>query len=67
MKPGSLIATALLSLVALAHIARIVLRIPVTVGTTPVPMWVSVVGTLVPATVAFMLWRESQTTDSAAA
>ncbi len=67
MKPGSLIATILLSLVALAHLARLVLGIHVTLETTLVPMWISVLGTIVPAAVAFMLWRESRTTGSPAA
>ncbi len=67
MKPGSLIATILLSLVALAHLARLVFGIHVTVESTLVPMWISVLGTIVPAAVAFMLWRESPTTGLPAA
>ena len=59
MKPGSLIAVILFSLVAVGHLVRIVLGLHVTVETTAIPMWVSVVGALVPAAVAVKLWRES--------
>jgi hypothetical protein len=58
MKPGSMIAIVLFGLVALGHVLRIALGLHVTVEATAIPMWVSIVGTLVPAAVAFMLWRE---------
>jgi len=60
MKPGSMIAVILLLLVALAHLLRMGLGLPVTVGTNDIPMWVSLVGTVVPAAVAWMLWREGR-------
>ena len=63
MKPGSIIAIALFSLAALGHLLRIVFSLHVTVETTAVPMWVSVVGTIVPAAVAFKLWREGHPTQ----
>ena len=52
------IAAALLTVVALAHLLRVVLGIPATVGDTAVPMWVSVAATLVAGGVALMLWRD---------
>ena len=60
MKLGSRVALVILSLVALAHLLRLVLGVQVTVETTVVPMWVSVVGTLLPAAVAWLLWREGK-------
>lgn len=67
MKPGSIIAIILFSLVALGHLLRIAFGLHVTVEATAVPMWVSVVGTIVPAAVALKLWREGHRTDRAAA
>ena len=60
MKPGSLVAIILLELVAVAHLLRVVLGLQVTVGTTDIPMWVSVIGIIVPAGVAYLLWREGR-------
>jgi len=66
MKPGSSIAIVLFALVALGHLVRIVLGLSVTVGSTPVPMWISVGGVIVPAAVAGMLWREGRTSTRVA-
>jgi len=60
MKPAALIATILLALVALGHLLRLVFRIEVIVEGGTVPMWLSVFGCLVPAGLAWMLWRESR-------
>jgi hypothetical protein len=59
MKPGSTGAMILLALIAVVHVLRVVMGIPVTVGTTVVPMWASVLGTLISGTLAVSLWRES--------
>jgi hypothetical protein len=58
MKLGSRLAIALFSLVAVIHLLRLVFAIPVSIGSTVIPMWPSVLATIVPAAVAFMLWRE---------
>ncbi len=60
MKTGSLIAIILFALVAIAHLVRLVLGAEVTVEANTIPQWVSVVGSIVPALVAFQLWRESK-------
>jgi hypothetical protein len=60
MKPASLIAVLAFSLVALAHLLRLVFRIEVLVGGATVPMWVSVVGLIVTGALAMGLWREAQ-------
>ena len=60
MKPASLIAVILFSLVAIAHLLRLALQIEVTAAGAVVPMWVSVLGVLVPAGIAVMLWREQR-------
>jgi len=60
MKTGSLLAMLLFILVAIAHLLRLVNGIEVTVGGWDVPEWVSVGGVIVPAAIAYMLWRESR-------
>jgi hypothetical protein len=59
MKPASLLAVLVFALVALAHLARLVLRTEVLVGGAAVPMWTSVLGLLVAAGLAIALWRET--------
>ncbi len=60
MKTGSMLAMLLLTLVAFAHLLRLVNGIEVTVGDWNVPQWVSVGGVIVPSGIAFLLWRESR-------
>lgn len=48
----------LFALVALAHLLRLALGWQVTVDAMVIPMWVSIAGTLVPAALAVMLWKE---------
>jgi hypothetical protein len=52
------IAAMLLTVVAIAHLARVVLNIEATVAGDVVPMWVSVAATVVAGGVALMLWRD---------
>ena len=58
MKTGSLLAVVLLTAVAVAHVLRLVSQAEIVVDGTVIPQWVSIVGVLVPAAVAWMLWRE---------
>ena len=60
MKTGSSLAAILFSLVALAHLLRLVTGTPVIVGETSVSMWISVLGVILPAAIAWMLWKESR-------
>lgn len=60
MKTGTLLAVALLSLVALAHLARVVLGVEVIVDGYRVPMYLSVIGVVVPAAIVVLLVRESR-------
>ena len=62
MKPAAVLSTGLLCVVALAHLLRLVLRIQVIAAGNEIPLWVSVIGFLVPATLAAALWRESRAT-----
>lgn len=58
MTQPSRIAAILLTAVALAHLARVVLGIEATVAGSAVPMWLSVAATIVAGGVALMLWRD---------
>ena len=58
MKTGSLLAIVLFVLVALAHAARLIMSMEITVENWVVPMWISALGVVVPATVAILLFRE---------
>ncbi len=58
MKAGSVLAILVFIIVAIAHLVRLSDGIVVTVGDWTVPQWVSIVGVLVPGTIAFMLWKE---------
>jgi hypothetical protein len=55
---GGLVAL-LLSFVAVAHAARLAFDVTVVIGGWVVPMWISIVGTIVPAALAAALWREA--------
>jgi hypothetical protein len=60
MKPASLTAVFILSLVAIAHLLRLIFQVEVLVGGATIPMWVSVVGLIVPGALAVALWREAE-------
>ena len=59
MKPFTKIASILLALVGLLHLARVILNLQAIVGSFEIPMWVSIVGFIVPSLLSIGLWRES--------
>ena len=61
MKPFSTVAVILFSLVALAHLLRIVLGWEVTVAGIFIPVWASIIACVAAAALALMLWREMHT------
>ena len=60
MKTGSLIAIIVFTLIAVIHLLRLMDGTQIVVGGTVIPMWVSIVGILVPGLIAFQLWREGR-------
>lgn len=60
MKPFTLIAIAVFSMVALLQLLRFVMGWEVTVNGVAIPIWASGIAFLIAATLAFMLWRERQ-------
>ncbi len=61
MSRTTLIAAVMLALVALAHLVRFLFKVEATIGGVAVPMWVSVLATVVAGGVALQLWREGRT------
>ncbi|MFH0814228.1 MAG: hypothetical protein V2A69_15535 [Pseudomonadota bacterium] len=59
MKPGSFLAMVLLTVIAIAHLLRLVFRVEVTAGGVAIPLWVSMIACVGPALIAVLLWRES--------
>ena len=60
MKPFTTIAVLILSLMALAHLYRLVRPFEVVVAGNPLPQWVSIVGLIVAGGLALMVWREAR-------
>lgn len=61
-----LVSGALFSVVAAAHLLRLVFRMPVVIEEYAVPMYVSWFGFIVPAMLAAWAFRLARSTDSAA-
>jgi hypothetical protein len=60
MKPVSAIAAALLSIVALAHLYRLIRPFEIMVAGSAIPQWASAVGLVVAGGIALGLWREGR-------
>jgi len=60
MKIGSLLAAVLLTVVAIAHLLRLLFAVEVVVGGYIIPQWLSVGGVVLPGLIAMLLWRESR-------
>ena len=59
MKIGSKLAILVFTIIAIAHLLRLITGIDVTVGEWSLPQWVSVLGFLGPAIIAGLLWKEN--------
>ncbi len=60
MKPFTTIGAVVFALVAIAHLLRLIFNWVVTIDGITVPYWVSILGLLIPAILAVMLFREAQ-------
>ena len=60
MKSGTLLAILFLSLIAILQLLRLILQVPIIAGGVTIPVWLSFFGFLLPATIAFLLWRENR-------
>ena len=60
MKPFTKVAIAVFSLVAILHLLRLVFGWEVIVVGFTVPVWLSAIGFIIAAGLAFLLWRENK-------
>ena len=60
MKPFAKIASILLFIVGILHLTRVLLNMQIVVGSIEIPMWVSIVGFIIPILLGVGLWRESK-------
>lgn len=58
MKPVAMIVTIFLFLVSTLHVIRLAFGIEVIVGGAVIPIWISLFGSLFPAALGLLLWRE---------
>jgi len=58
MKPFTVIAIVVFAIVSLSHLLRYFLGWEIIINAVAIPMWVSVLGFVIAALLAFMLWRE---------
>jgi len=61
MKPFTIVAIVLLSLIAILQLARLILGWEVSVNGVAIPLWVSGIAFVVAGGVAVMVWREART------
>jgi hypothetical protein len=59
-KPFTLLAVLIFAVVALVHLLRLAYGWEVTINGAAVPLWASVLGIVISAGIAVMLWRESR-------
>ena len=60
MKPFTTIAAVIFAIMALAHLFRLIHPFAVVIAGCSLPQWLSIIGVLVPAGLALMLWREGK-------
>jgi tellurite resistance protein TehA-like permease len=60
VKPFTTIAIVIFSLVAVLHVLRLIFGWEVVINGLVMPMWASVVGTIVAGGLTVMVWRESR-------
>jgi hypothetical protein len=59
-KPFTMLAVVIFAVIALLHIYRLVTHFQFVLGSHTIPMWCSIVGAIVAALLAFMVYRESK-------
>jgi len=57
-RPAATAAALFLGLIAVAHLLRVLFRVPISAGGRQIPAWTSVLGIVLPGLLAVWLWRE---------
>ena len=60
MKPFTVFAAVVFFIIAVAHLIRVVLQVPVVVGTITIPLWPSMVAFVILLILGIMLLREGK-------
>lgn len=60
MKPVTTIVLILLIAISIAHLLRLILQVNVVANGVNIPVWLSILGCIIPAILAFMLYRENR-------
>lgn len=60
MKPAASATILFLFAIAMGHLLRVLFAVPITVASTPVPMWMSVAAFLFAGALGGLLWRDTR-------
>jgi lipopolysaccharide export LptBFGC system permease protein LptF len=60
VKPVTTIVVILLVAISIAHLLRLILQVNVVANGVNIPIWLSILGCIVPAVLALMLCRENR-------
>lgn len=60
MKPVTTIVVFILIAISIAHLLRLIFQVDIVANGVNVPLWLSILGCIVPAVLALMLWRENR-------
>ncbi|QSX77125.1 hypothetical protein [Agrilutibacter solisilvae] len=60
MKPFTTLTCVLLALISVLQLSRVLLAWDVVVNGVAIPLWASVLATIIPAVLSVMTWRESR-------
>ncbi len=61
-KPFTFLAVAFLAVICVIHALRVALGIHILIGSTEIPVWMSIPGALFTGLLAILLWREARRT-----
>jgi len=60
MKSFTTIAIVVFAVICFVHVVRLILGWPANINGMAIPMWVSIIGALVSALLAVMVWKENK-------
>jgi len=60
MKPVAAIVAILLIVISIAHLLRLIFQVDIVANGVNIPVWLSILGCIIPAILVFMLWRENR-------